>query len=143
MPVGGAAAEGRSEGTGGGGDHGDKHGDGEPDQGGRIRLWKFLANTQARRVEEQNRRADAAIGQALANLRKEPEQMKVDFVYDQSIAEEYRKEHPEEYRQEQKEEMSEQTKMMRFQAAQVEKLLQKMEKLNDTMNMIIRCIRGE
>lgn len=40
-------------------------------------------------------------------------------------------------------EMSEQTKMMRFQAAQVEKLLMKMDKLNDTMCQIIRVIRRE
>lgn len=40
-------------------------------------------------------------------------------------------------------EMSDQTKMMRFQAAQVDKLLMKLDKLNDTMCMILRCIRKE
>lgn len=39
--------------------------------------------------------------------------------------------------------MSEQTKMMRFEAAQVEKILQKLGQLNDTMREIIRCIRKE
>ena len=39
--------------------------------------------------------------------------------------------------------MSEQTKMMRFEAAQVEKILMKLNQLNDTMREIIRCIRKE
>ena len=39
--------------------------------------------------------------------------------------------------------MNEQTKMMRFEAAQVEKILMKLNQLNDTMREIIRCIRKE
>ena len=88
---------------------------------------KFMENTEKRRM------ADNAVKQA----EKKPEQMQVELVYDPGIAEEYRQE------QEQKAEMSEQTKMMRFQAAQVERIAQKLEKLNDTMNMILRCIRRE
>ena len=94
-----------------------------------FNLETFKKNAEQRRHEEAKKR--------MAVLEKKPEQMQVQLVYDESIAEEYRKE------QAQKEEMSEQTKMMRFQAAQVEKLLQKMDKLNDTMFQIIRCITGE
>ena len=36
-----------------------------------------------------------------------------------------------------------QTKMMRFQAAQVDKLILKIDKLNDTMSMVLRAIRRE
>ena len=34
-------------------------------------------------------------------------------------------------------------KMIRFQAAQVDKLIMKLEKLNDTMSMILRAVRKE
>ena len=40
-------------------------------------------------------------------------------------------------------EMSDQTKMMRFQAAQVDKLYMKLEKINDTLCQILRAIRKE
>ena len=40
-------------------------------------------------------------------------------------------------------EMSDQTKLMRFQAAQVEKLLLRMDRIDDTLHMILRCIRKE
>ena len=54
----------------------------------------------------------------------------------------------------QKSEMSDQTKLMRFQAGQVEKMItsleewantlsMKLEKLNDTMSMILRCVRKD
>ena len=42
-----------------------------------------------------------------------------------------------------KPEMSEQTKMMRFQAAQVDKIIMKLNQLNDTMNMVLRAVRKE
>ena len=42
-----------------------------------------------------------------------------------------------------KQEMSEQTKLMRFQAAQVDKLIMKLDRLNDTMSMILRAVRKE
>ena len=42
-----------------------------------------------------------------------------------------------------KPEMSDQTKMMRFQAAQVDKLYMKLEKINDTLCQILRAIRKE
>lgn len=40
-------------------------------------------------------------------------------------------------------EMSETTKMMRFQAAQVDKLYMKLETINDTLNQILRTLRKE
>ena len=40
-------------------------------------------------------------------------------------------------------EMSEQVKMMRFIAGQVDKLYMKLDKLNDTMSMILRAVRRE
>lgn len=42
-----------------------------------------------------------------------------------------------------KQEMSEQTKLMRFQAAQVDKLVLKLDHINDTLNMILRAVRKE
>lgn len=36
-----------------------------------------------------------------------------------------------------------QTKMMRFQAAQADKIMMKLEKLNDTLSMILRAVRGD
>ena len=42
-----------------------------------------------------------------------------------------------------KQEMSEQTKLMRFQAAQVDKLIMKLDQLNNTMSMILRAVRKE
>ena len=44
---------------------------------------------------------------------------------------------------EEKTEMSEQVKLMRFQAAQVDKILMKLETINDTMHMILRAVRNE
>ena len=43
----------------------------------------------------------------------------------------------------QKTEMSDQVKMMRFQAAQVDKLVLKLDHINDTLSMILRAIRKE
>ena len=40
-------------------------------------------------------------------------------------------------------EMSDQTKLMRFQAAQVEKLLLRMDRIDDTLHMILRVVRKE
>ena len=42
-----------------------------------------------------------------------------------------------------KAEMSEQTKLMRFQAAQVDKLIMKMDQIYNVVNMILRAIRKE
>ena len=50
---------------------------------------------------------------------------------------------PEEEILDQKPEMSEPVKMMRFQAAQVDKIIMKLNQLNDTMNMLLRAVRKE
>lgn len=100
----------------------------------------FYANNDRRRIEDNNKRADEKLIKAINQLREEqkeekkelPGQVKMELVYDPDIAEEYRKE-----------QKSEDNSMMRFQAKQVGLLLQKMEKMNDTMNMILRCIRRE
>lgn len=43
----------------------------------------------------------------------------------------------------QKTEMSEQTKMMRFQAAQVDKLIMKLDQIYNMASMILRAVRKE
>ena len=40
-------------------------------------------------------------------------------------------------------EMTEQVKLMRFQAGQIDKLVLKLDHINDTLNMILRAIRKE
>ena len=50
---------------------------------------------------------------------------------------------PEEEIIDKKAEMSDQTKLMRFQAAQVDKLIMKLDRLNDTLSMILRAVRKE
>ena len=42
-----------------------------------------------------------------------------------------------------KPEMSDQTKLMRFQASQVDKLITKLDRLNDTLSMILRAVRRD
>ena len=42
-----------------------------------------------------------------------------------------------------KQEMSDQTKLMRFQASQVDKLITKLDRLNDTLSMILRAVRRD
>ena len=50
---------------------------------------------------------------------------------------------PEEEILDQKPEMSDQVKMMRFQASQVDKLALKLDHINDTLNMLLRAVRKE
>ena len=77
----------------------------------------------------------------------------VELVYDPTIAEEYRREQ-EQKAEEQvpgqmemdltpKSELSDTTKMMRFQAHQVDKLYMKLETINDTLSQILRALRKE
>jgi len=81
---------------------------------------------------------------------------KVELVYDPRIAEEYRREQEAKKAEEQqvegqiemdlttlKPEMSEQVKMMRFQAAQVDKLIMKMDQIYNMTSMILRAVRKE
>ena len=94
---------------------------------------KYNQNNDRRRIEEKDRKADERIRQLVEDL-KHPGQMKMELVYDPAVAEEYKKE------QEQKQE---ENRMMRFQAGQVSLLLSKLDRLNDTMSMILRAIRKE
>ena len=80
---------------------------------------------------------------------------KVELVYDPRIAEEYKREQEAKKAEEQiegqmemelttlKPEMSEQVKMMRFQAAQVDKLIMKLDQIYNMTSMILRAVRGE
>lgn len=94
---------------------------------------KYNANTDRRRIEEKDRKADGRIRQLVEEL-KNPGQMTMELVYDPAVAEEYKKE------QEQKQE---ENRMMRFQAGQVSLLLSKLDRMNDTMSMILRAVRRE
>lgn len=90
----------------------------------------------------------------------------VELVYDPGIAEEYRKEQEAkaaeelpgqlqmDLKPEEKPEMSEQVKMMRFQAHQADRIVKaiedsavmlntKLDRLNDTLCMILRATRGD
>lgn len=82
------------------------------------------------------------------------EKVRVELVYDPTIAEEYRREQEAKQAEEQvpgQIEMElqpvpvqpDQTKMMRFQAGQVDKLYMKLETINDTLNQILRAVRKE
>lgn len=96
------------------------------------------------------------------------EQPKIELVYDESIAEEYRREQeakkaaeeqvPGQMRmdlaQAEKQEMNEQTKLMRFQAEMTSRTIKaigecaitlctKIDRLNDTLSMILRAVRKE
>ena len=83
------------------------------------------------------------------------EKTTVELVYDPSIAEEYRREQEAKAAEEQvpgqmemdlkpkQAEMSEQTKMMRFLAGQMDRLYMKMETINDTLSQILRAVRKE
>ena len=83
----------------------------------------FLANTQRRVLKEKAQQQDAEIVRMLEKMQQE--------------------EVPGQIRMELPEEVNDQTKLMRFQAAQVEKVLKKLETINDTLNMIIRVIRKD
>ena len=50
---------------------------------------------------------------------------------------------PEEEIIDQKAELSDKVKLMRFQAAQVDKIIMRLNQLNDTMNMLLRAVRKE
>ena len=83
----------------------------------------------------------------------------VELVYDPTIAEEYRREQeqkaeeqvPGQMEMDLKPKPAEhdetlgdmQTKMMRFQAGQIDKLYMKLETINDTMSQILRALRKE
>ena len=110
----------------------------------------FYMNNDRRRIMEKNRRADKKIAEAMDRLKEEqkelPGQMQLELVYDQSIAEEYRKE------QEQK--GCDQSKLIRFQAGKfgeldttmqqgLERIAQKLDALSDKLSQILRKMTGE
>ncbi len=85
---------------------------------------------------------------------KEARKPKVELIYDPSIAEEYRREQTAKAEKEiegqiemdltiTKPEMSEQVKMMRFQAAQVDKVIMKLDQIYNMASMILRAVRKE
>ena len=84
----------------------------------------YKENTENRIAREKAQKVSADVVRTLERMQEE-------------------KEVPGQIRMELPEEVNEQTKMMRFQAAQVEKVLRKLETINDTLNMIIRVIRKE
>lgn len=99
---------------------------------------QFELNTVRRREAERAAKEEEEERKAIQEEGKElPGQMKLELVYDQRIAEEYKKEHPEEYsRPQEQEEKNDQTKMMRFLAAQIEKVLKKLDILIEEVQKI-------
>ena len=103
-------------------------------------LETYTRNMRERRAKEKEKEKDT--------------RTKVELVYDPSIAEEYRKEQEAKAEPQiegqiemelttMKPEMSEQTKMMRFQAAQVDKLIMKLDQIYNMTSMILRAVRKE
>ena len=104
----------------------------------------FRMNTERRRIAEKNQREDTTIRSLIQEYaeKQDPEKM---AERDRKVLEQVKRQDEVEgqIRMELPEEISDQTKFMRFQAAQVEKVLRKLETINDTLNMIIRVIRKE
>ena len=88
----------------------------------------FLANTDRRRVEQKNARADAAI----ERINKEIE--KVRAAEAQTVPGQIRMEIPEKPAEAEKPEMSEQVKMMRFIAGQVDRIVKALEEVKKALN---------
>jgi len=111
-------------------------------------LATYTENRKLRKEKEEARKL-------LKQQTKEKERPKVRLIYDPSIAEEYRREQEAKQAEEQvpgqmrmdlipeKPEMSDQVKMMRFIAGQVDKLYMKLETINDTVSQILRATRGD
>ena len=103
-----------------------------------FELGTYQANRKAQREKEKAARRNA-----------------VKLVYDPGIAEEYRKEQEAKAAEElpgqiemeliekKPQEMSDKVKLMRFQAAQVDKIVLKLDHINDTLSMILRVMRKE
>lgn len=113
------------------------------------------------RIESAGFDVDKYMENKRASRVKEAERRRVELVYDTPILEEYRKENgltysgTEEKAEDQlpgqikmelrpvQETAEDQTKMMRFQAAMVDRLIVELDKFNDTLNMILRVLRKE
>ena len=116
-----------------------------------------LSGSTVNRIEK----AGFSLEQYLENKRiaREKEQkskVRVELVYDPSIAEEYRREQEAKKAAEEqiagqmamdlteaKPEMTDQVKMMRFMASQADKLALKLDHINDTLCQILRAVRHE
>ena len=107
---------------------------------GSLEGWKAekkrKAELERRRAEERRKKAEEkqeepAEEQVPGQIRMEiPEKIQgvpMNVTYADEIGREY----------------PENVKMMRFQAAQVDKLILKLDRLNDTMSMILRAVRKE
>lgn len=81
--------------------------------------WKA---EKARKEREKNRKAEPAEGKTEAE-EQIPGQIEMELV------------------EAKPQEMTDQVKMMRFQAAQVDKLVLKLDHINDTLSMILRAVR--
>ena len=91
---------------------------------------QYNLNTDQRRMKDKDKATDRKIDELEKQL---PGQMKMEMPAE-----------------EEKPEMSEQTKMMRFQAHQADRIMMmqkriidKLDRLNDTMSQILRCVGSE
>ena len=113
----------------------------------------FYMNNDRRRIMEQNRRADKKIAEAMDRLKEEQKEQKPFnrflaaeeiYKYNEELNGQMQMElNCEENKKEEKQEQNDMTKLMRFQAAKVELMLNKMDELKDTMMQIIRVMRKE
>ena len=85
---------------------------------------QYLANTDRRRIEEKNAKADAAIQRLNDAIEQERAAQKAEFI---PIPGQIRMEIPEQVIEAEKPEMSEQVKMMRFIAGQVDRIVKAIE----------------
>lgn len=79
----------------------------------------YRANVEAQRVKEQQK------------LEKQAEELPGQISMELAPA------------KEQKQELTDETKIMRFQAAMVDRLIMELDKMNDTLNQFIRVMRRE
>ena len=86
-------------------------------------LEQYIQNRKARRAKEMEKASKAEEPPA-----EEPEQIEGQLEMDLTIT---------------KPDMSEQVKMMRFQAAQVDKLIMKLDQIYNMASMILRAVRKE
>lgn len=85
----------------------------------------FLKNTELRKIEQQTVKAEAAVEKINAEIDK------VRAAEAQTVPGQIRMEIPEKPLEAEKPEMSEQTKMMRFIAGQVDRIIKKLEELKN------------
>ena len=89
--------------------------------------WEGYCRIKDEKARKEREKAKKAAEEKTA---EEPGQIRMDLDPEEEIID-------------QKPEMSDQVKMMRFQAAQVDKLALKLDHINDTLNMLLRAVRKE